>query len=409
MKKIAIALLITTATPALAQHAGHDMSGTQAADPHAGHNMDGAQAADPHAGHGMSGAQAADPHAGHDIGGTQAADPHAGHDMGGAQAADPHAGHDMSGTQAADPHAGHDMSGTQAADPHAGHDMGGAQAADPHAGHDMGGTQAADPHAGHNMGGTTANALPPVAPPPPGALSGPRHAADASFTPEAMAAARAQLAKEHGGGTAHMLMADRLEARIGDGTDAYLWDAQGWTGGDIDKLWVKTEGEGSFNGGFEEAEVQALWSHAVNPWFDLQTGIRTDFRRHGEDHTYAVFGIQGLAPYWFEIDAAAFLSDKGDLTARVEAEYDQRITQKLIVQPRIEFDLAAQDVPELGIGSGLSSIEAGVRLRYEFVREFAPYVGVEYERKIGDTADFARAEGEGVGGWRALIGLRAWF
>jgi copper resistance protein B len=119
--------------------------------------------------------------------------------------------------------------------------------------------------------------------------------------------------------------------------------------------------------------------------------------------------VQGLAPYWFEVDAAAFLSTKGDLTARVEAEYDQRITQRLILQPRVEFDLAAQDVPELGIGSGLSTAELGARLRYEFKPQFAPYVGVEYERAFGDTADFRRAEGEDVGGWSFLIGLRAWF
>jgi copper resistance protein B len=249
---------------------------------------------------------------------------------------------------------------------------------------------------------------PPVAPPPAAALSGPAHAADAVFGAEQMAQAREELRVEHGDMRVGKLLVDRLEARIRDGRDGYAWDAQGWYGGDIDKLWVKTEGEGEFGGGVEAAEVQALWSHAIGPFFDLQAGLRYDIRPR-PDRGYLVLGVQGLAPYWFEVDAAAFLSDKGDLTARVEAEYDQRITQKLILQPRVEFDLAAQDVPELGIGSGLSTAELGIRLRYEFKPQFAPYLGVEYERALGDTADFRRAGGEDVGGWSVLLGVRAWF
>ncbi|HEX8381568.1 MAG TPA: copper resistance protein B, partial [Allosphingosinicella sp.] len=153
---------------------------------------------------------------------------------------------------------------------------------------------------------------------------------------------------------------------------------------------------------------QALWSRAINPWWNLQAGVRYDFRPDPE-RAHLVLGIEGLAPYWFEIDAAAFVSHKGDVTARFEAEYDQRLTQKLILQPRIEFDLAAQDVPELGIGSGLSTAELGLRLRYEFVPEFAPYVGVAYECAFGDTADFRRAAGDRAGGLNFLVGVRAWF
>jgi copper resistance protein B len=239
-------------------------------------------------------------------------------------------------------------------------------------------------------------------------LSGPAHAADAVFGTERMSAARADMHQEHGDMTAYSFLVDRLEWRSRNGRDGYAWDAQGWIGGDIDKLWVKTEGEGAFGEAVESAEVQALWSHAIDPWFDLQAGIRHDFRPDPE-RTHFVLGVQGLAPYWFEVDAAAFLSNKGDVTARIEAEYDQRITQRLILQPRVEFDLAAQDVPALGIGSGLSTAEAGLRLRYEIVPEFAPYIGVEYERAFGDTASFRRAAGEKAGGWNFLLGLRAWF
>jgi copper resistance protein B len=261
-----------------------------------------------------------------------------------------------------------------------------------------------DPHAGH----AGAGAAPPAAPPPPEALSGPAHAADALFGEQTMAEAREELRATHGDIVTSKLLVDRLEARIGDGEDGYAWDAIFWWGGDIDKLWIESEGEGAFAGPVEAAEIQASWSRAIDPWFDLQLGLRHDFRPDPE-RTYLVAGIQGLAPYWFEVDGTIFLSDEGDLSARLEGEYDLRLTQKLIAQPRAELELAAQDVPELGIGAGLSSGELGVRLRYEIVPEFAPYVGVEYERAFGETADFRRAAGEGAGGWALLLGIRAWF
>lgn len=282
-------------------------------------------------------------------------------------------------------------------------------ATDPHAGHDMEAMPATDPHAGHAMpGNTAAMPAPPVAPPPPAAYSGPAHAADTVFDPIVMAEARAQLRDEHGSIEAYKILVDRLEAKIRDGRDGYAWDGEAWYGGDIDKLWIKSEGEGDFGKSPEAAEVQALWSHAIDPWFNLQAGVRYDFQPNPE-RSHLVLGVQGLAPYWFEVDGAMFLSDEGDLTARFEAEYDQRLTRKLILQPRVEFDLAAQDVPELDIGSGLSSAEAGLRLRYEFVPEFAPYIGVEYERAFGDTRDFRRAAGDDVGGFSLLVGVRTWF
>lgn len=312
---------------------------------------------------------------------------------------DPHAGHVM--PQTADPHAGHAM--PQAADPHAGHAM--PQADDPHAGHVMP-PAAADPHAGH--GAAPADSAIPKAPPPAAATSGAAHAADAVFGADTMAAARAALYKETGGMTVAKTIVDRLEAGFGQGHETYLWDVQGWIGRDIDKFWWKTEGEGVFGGPLESAEVQALWSHAIAPFFDVQAGVRYDIRPE-PDRAHAVIGIQGLVPYKFEIDAAAFISTKGDVTARIEAEYDQRLTQKLILQPRIEVELSAQDIPEYGIGTGLSAIEAGARLGYEFVPQFRPYAGVEWHRKIGDTADFARAAGEDVDAVRWLVGVRTWF
>ena len=244
---------------------------------------------------------------------------------------------------------------------------------------------------------------------PPRALEGPRHAADAIWGEAAMAPSRAQLARENGAMKTGMVMIERLEARFPakGGETGYVWDAQAWYGGDINRFVLKTEGEGEFGGEPEDAEVQALYSRAIGPFFDLQAGVRFD--PEPETRSHLAVGVQGLAPYMFHIDGALFLSDRGDLTARIEGEYDQKITQQLILQPRVELEMSAQDIPEREIGAGLTKIEPGLRLRYEFVPEFAPYVGVEYEAKLGETADLARAEGEDPDGFKLLIGLRAWF
>lgn len=249
---------------------------------------------------------------------------------------------------------------------------------------------------------------PPPAPPPPAALGGPDHAADSLYGAQAMAEARAVLRKEHGAILVRQILIDQLETGFHKGRQSYAWDAQGWVGGDIDRLWLKSEGEGFHGERPEQVEVQALFSRAIDPWFNVQAGVRQDFAS-GPDRTHLVLGIQGLARYWFETDAALFLSAQGELTGRLQAEYDQRLTQRLILQPHIEFNLAAQDVPELGIGAGLRSTELGLRLRYQFVPEFAPYIGVRYEHAFGRTADFARARGEEAAGVAFLIGVRAWF
>lgn len=223
-----------------------------------------------------------------------------------------------------------------------------------------------------------------------------------------MALARRAELKMHGGAKAYLILIERLEAQLGEGENSYLIDGQAWFGGDIDKLLVKVEGEGAFKGGFEGAEVQALWSHAVTPWFDLQTGLRYDVGP-GEDRGHLVVGVQGLAPYWIELDAAAFLSDDGDLTASVEAEHDMRITQRLILQPRAELSFAAQDIPELRLGAGVTEVEVGLRLRYQVRPRFAPYLGVEYAAELGETADRARGSGEDPSRLSFLAGVRAWF
>lgn len=241
------------------------------------------------------------------------------------------------------------------------------------------------------------------------AFDGPRHAADAIWGAEAMGPSRENLARENGAMRTSSVLIERLEARIAaDGReDGYVWDAQAFYGGDINRFVIKTEGEGEFGGELEDAEIQTLYSRAIGPFFDLQAGVRFDLEPDTRGHL--VVGVQGLAPYMFHVDGALFLSDRGDLTARLEGEYDQRITQQLILQPRLEVELAAQNIPERGIGAGITKIEPGLRLRYEIERELAPYVGIEYETAVGETADIARAIGDDPDGLKLVIGLRAWF
>lgn len=277
-----------------------------------------------------------------------------------------------------------------------------------HAGHTMP-AQQADPHAGHQMGGhAAAPPAPPVGPPPAAAFSGPENAADTVFGAEQMEPSRREMMRMHGRMATSRLRAERLEVGFRGGAESYAWEADFFYGEPLDRLWIKTEGEGAFGGALHHGEVQALWGHAISPLFDLQAGLRYDFAPDPQ-RAHLAIGVQGLAPYWIEVDAAAFLSDEGELTARVEAEHDLRITQRLILQPLVEIELSAQDMPELGIGAGLSSSEAGLRLRYEIEPEFAPYVGVEWEQAYAQTAKYREAAGEDAGSVRLVAGVRLWF
>ncbi len=235
------------------------------------------------------------------------------------------------------------------------------------------------------------------------------HYGDRYWDAAEMARGRTIMMRRDGGArTFGQVMVDIAEVTVRDGRDGYRWQGEAWFGGDIDRFVVKSEGEGTTRGALESGEVQALYSRAIGPYFNLQAGVRHDIRPR-PSRTHAVLGVEGLAPYWFEIDAAMFLSTKGEVTARIEGYYDQRITQRLILQPRVEANLSAQDARELNMGSGLTSAEAGVRLRYEIARQFAPYVGVSWERKYSDTARLARAGGDDTGGVAMVLGVRAWF
>jgi copper resistance protein B len=262
-------------------------------------------------------------------------------------------------------------------------------------------------HMGHDMPAMQPGA--PVAPAEAPAPAPPSdHYADRFFPAADMDRARHVMMKEMGGRSAYQVMFNLAEYQARKDADGYRWDGEAWFGGDIDRLTLKTEGEGAFRQGVDSAEIQALYSRAIGPYFDLQAGIRHDVQP-GPARTYATIGVEGLAPYWFEVEGALFLSDKGDLLGRVEGWYDQRITQRLILQPRVELNLAAQDMPRNRIGAGLSNAELGLRLRYEIAREFAPYVGISYDRKFGRTARFARAAGDDVSETSLVLGARIWF
>ena len=265
----------------------------------------------------------------------------------------------------------------------------------------------ATPAAGAGAGEGTADVAEPEiprGPPPPPALD---HAADRFYDPPAMAAARKQLREEHGGSTVSMVMANLAEYQSVPGGGGYRWEGEAWIGGDINRFVVKSEGDGSRRNGLSAAEAQALYSHAIGPYFDLQTGVRQDVSPNAR--TYATVGFQGLAPYWFDVSGALFLSTKGELLGRLESTYDLRLTQRWILQPRAELNFAAQNTAETQTGSGLSNAELGLRLRYEIKREFAPYIGVSWDRKVGKTADYAQARGEDIGGATFVAGIRAWF
>lgn len=231
------------------------------------------------------------------------------------------------------------------------------------------------------------------------------NAADRVFGLEPMQRARVTLANEHGNSRVSKVQADRLEwAPKGD---RYIWEVEGWYGGDINRFVLKTEGEGAAKGGVEGAEVQLLYSRAVARYTDVQLGVR--YNLEPQSRAYATVAVDAMFPYWFEAEGALFLSQDGDLFGRIEGSTDLRLTQRLILQPRAEVELSAQHVPTMGIGSGVASGELGLRLRYEIRREFAPYIGINYERSFGKTADIARAAGENVSSTSVVAGIRAWF
>ncbi|WP_043690768.1 copper resistance protein B [Luteimonas huabeiensis] len=395
---LALAVLLALPQLAPAQHEGH--AGHARHDAPTPAPASGAQ--DPHAGH-AHGAHGARAQSGPDVPARDDAAPASAHDQAGHGAHEghaDHAGHDAptpvpaSGTQG--PHAGHahDAHGARAQSGHAGQAEPAPQTGHAgHAGHDAHATQpgAHDAHAAHG-----------TAPTQPRTPIPPLTAADiASGFP-----VLDHGAMEHASPTTTMVRFDRLEAWDADHGAGQAWEAAAWIGGDLHRLWLRSEGERS-GGRTASSDLEALYGRSVSPWWDVVAGVRHDVRP--DARTWAAFGVQGLAPYLFEVSATAYVGDGGQVQAKAEAEYDVRFTNRLILQPWVEATASLKDEPEAGIGSGLGKIEAGLRLRYEISRRFAPYVGLVHERAFGASADLAEAAGGHARDTRVVAGVRLWF
>lgn len=207
------------------------------------------------------------------------------------------------------------------------------------------------------------------------------------------------------------ILAEKLELAPTVSERTFAIDAVGWYGNDRSRIWMRVESDINtveFGG---EAQVELLYGKLITPFFDALVGVRLDHNWGDASATRVLFGagVEGIAPYWFELETSAFISQDGDLSARLTTAYDLLFTQRLILEPRIELNASASSVPEFGIGSGLTDLELGGRLRYELHRKFAPYIGVNWHRRLGGTADFARDEGEPVGVTSLVAGVRTWY
>ena len=314
-----------------------------------------------------------------------------------ARKAGPKAAHDMSTMPGMDMPVGENSAPMPGMTMPAGQDMSSMPGMTMPGGHEMSGKEPAalagtDLAAGH-------------APPPP--IPTDRAADDVYGAPD-MHMGRHHLNEFHGGQRFSQVMFNLAEAQFRNGGTAFEWNGQAWYGGDINRLWVKSEGDGSFHRSVDRAEVQAVYSHALDPYFNIQGGVRYDFKPN-PSRVYATLAIEGLAQSFFELEGSLYLSNKGELLARAEGYYDQRITQRLILQPRAELNFAAQNTRETRTGAGLSDAEIGLRLRYDIRREFAPYVGVQYRRAFGRTERYFREAGEDPNGVSLLTGVRLWF
>jgi len=211
------------------------------------------------------------------------------------------------------------------------------------------------------------------------------------------------LADEH---SFFALLGNRFE--YNEKTDSGVFDLQAWYGTTFDRLVIKTEGDIN-KGNLEENQTDILWGHAISTYWDTQVGIRSDYYKEGENRQWLALGLQGLAPYWFELDMTVYLGERGNSAFTLEAEYELLLTQKLIVQPRAEITFYSKDDEQNELGSGLSNSSIGFRVRYEFTRQFAPYLGVEWTKIYGNTADYAQLNGQSSSDTAFVAGIKFWF
>ena len=208
-----------------------------------------------------------------------------------------------------------------------------------------------------------------------------------------------------------LALADQLEYGGSASGKPVQWDVAGWVGDSYDRLWVKSEGDWKSLTGTRAFDLRAEYSRLVAPFWELQGGVRFEVQGRGgrtDTRTHLSLGLLGLAPYWFELEPEIFIAQDGQVAGRLTAEYEMLLTQRLIAQPRFETYAAASENERFGVGSGLNYVEPGVRIRYEIRRELAPYIGVDWVRRFGGTARFARSAGETATDFALVFGLRAW-
>ncbi len=212
---------------------------------------------------------------------------------------------------------------------------------------------------------------------------------------------------EHAPEINHYVVFNHLEAWDANPGSGQAWETTGWIGSDLNRLWVRSEGE-RIGGSTESADLELLYGRSITPWWDVVVGVKHDFLPGGAQN-WAAIGLQGLAPYQFDVEATVYLSDSGQTQFALDVEYDLLFTNRLILQPVVELQLFGKDDPARAVGSGLSTLETGLRLRYEINRKFAPYIGVVHERAFGNTADFRQALGVNARDTRLVAGVRIWF
>ena len=199
---------------------------------------------------------------------------------------------------------------------------------------------------------------------------------------------------------------DEFEGRLG-ADKTFRWEGEGWVGGDFNRLWAKTEGEVT-KGEVSDGQQELFYDRPITTYFDLQVGGRYDLdSRQGRG--WGALGVEGFAPYYATVSATLYASDTGHYAAKLDAADEIRFTQRLILEPQAELNLYTRDDPARRIGSGLSSLDTGLRLRYEISRKFAPYIGVTYEKMFARTADYVRADGDRADDLRLTVGVRSWF
>jgi copper resistance protein B len=205
----------------------------------------------------------------------------------------------------------------------------------------------------------------------------------------------------------YLFLLDNLEWQNGSDGGVLNWNGTGWVGGDVDRLWLRSEGKRTTKG-LGDAEVQALWGHSIGPWWDVVGGVRHNFKP-GRSQTWAAVGIQGLALYNFETQATAFVGQSGQTSMRLEGTYDFLITNRLILQPSLELNIYGKSDAAREQGAGLANSSLGLRLRYEVDRQFAPYIGITWDRSYGNTARFVEHEGGRRNEVSFVAGVRVWF